>query len=113
MPTPLQIENGTGDDAKVKVSGGPGSIPPKKGSRRYREVNAPEWCIRGNEKMNLAPRTLPVLPWTVFISVKKSEITCHVRSTNTLKGLKLVKEGNGYLIKKTRRSAPPPERKAG
>jgi hypothetical protein len=113
MPTLIQIENGTDDDAKVKVSGGPGSVPPKKG-RRYREVNAPEWCIRGNEKMDFAPRTLPVLPWTVFISVKKSELTCHVKSTTTLKGLKLVKEGNGYTIKKTRRrGAPVPERMAG
>jgi len=89
----MDIENGTDNDAKVKVSGGPGGMERGSPPREVELHLAPRQTLKME---SLRSMTLPAPPWTIHFSVEIG----HVKSTADVKRLTLAKmSNNGYEIK--------------
>ncbi len=102
----MDIENGTNDDAKVKVSGGgggPGQMP--KDGRQERV-----WDLAPRQKLTLPDDVDAgcVIKISVEMEVGRHEVTPPTRPT-AIKGLKLTKGTKGYEVTPVTNGKPGPK----
>ena len=95
----MDIVNDTSDDAKVKVSGGPGQLP--RGGGQPAPPKVVELRVGARSTLNLKSESLssplPALPWTVHLFVPVEVAQCKVSSQPAKLTLTKVAK-NGYKI---------------